>query len=206
MKKKSLIFLGLVFFLLFLLFSRLVGKGSLTQFDFDLMVKLQNHLPKKFDAFLSFLSPLGSLEITTFLLIVILLLRRKLRAGLVFLFYILSLLLELIGKSFLYHPGPPFFFLRSNLGFLFPSSYIETSYSYPSGHALRASFLTVILLTLIIKSGFKKIAKYGLSFLLVIIFILMLVSRVSLGEHWPSDVIAGSFLGLSFAFLAISFW
>ena len=112
---------------------------------------------------------------------------------------------ELFGKFFVYHPGPPFMFLRYDLGFLFPSSYVSTKYSYPSGHTARTIFLGILFLYILTNIKSPKI-KGILSILIVMFMATMIVSRVYLGEHWSSDVVGGILLGASMSSLAIAFW
>lgn len=68
------------------------------------------------------------------------------------------------------------------------------SYSFPSGHA----FGTVILYGLLADLALKHVGhpfNFVLGFLLAAIIILTGVSRVYLGSHYPTDVIAGWILG-----------
>jgi len=59
MKKKLFIFLSGVFvFFLFIIFSYLVKKDFLTQFDFDTTVRLQDNVSRRFDEIFSFFSEL----------------------------------------------------------------------------------------------------------------------------------------------------
>jgi undecaprenyl-diphosphatase len=69
-------------------------------------------------------------------------------------------------------------------------------FSFPSGHTLHAVVFTVVAL-----SYFPQ-----LSFLLVPFTLMVALSRVVLGLHYPSDVIAGALIGsliggLSFLFV-----
>ncbi|MCD5380670.1 phosphatase PAP2 family protein [Candidatus Gracilibacteria bacterium] len=67
--------------------------------------------------------------------------------------------------------------------------------SFPSDHAT----VSIAFLAAIIFAGYKK---WG--FALMLPFILMNVSRVIAGVHWPFDIIAGSLVGIVGAYLVFS--
>lgn len=205
MSKKVLYFFsGCFFFFIFVCFSYLVQKQLFVHFDFDTTVKLQNHISRRFDAPFSLLSLLGSIEVTGIFLVLFLIFRRKIISGIVafFLFGLIHVF-ELYGKTFVKHPGPSFGFLRYDLGFNFPSAYVQPGSSYPSGHAARAFFVTTIIGMLAIRSTkLTKNRKLFVLFCLACYDILMCVSRVYLAEHWTTDIIGGSLSGIGLALLA----
>jgi undecaprenyl-diphosphatase len=79
-----------------------------------------------------------------------------------------------------------------------------TGYSFPSGHAMAAVTLYGILTYLLWKHISSKVGRSLLLIFSAIMIIMIGLSRIYLGVHYPSDVIAG-FLA-SGAWLAFSIW
>lgn len=202
---KTFTVLGILFFIFFVGFTYLVNKNFLTNFDFDTTVKLQGRIPVRFDSFFSALSVLGRFEYTTGVLVGILIWRRRIFGMIPFALFGFAHIIELIFKTLIEHSGPPRMFLRAQFGD-FPGLHIFTEGSYPSGHSMRAIFMGIVITYLIfqIKKLPNTLKYLVLSGIFAVLF-LILISRVSLGEHWTSDVIGGSLLGASFAFLALIF-
>ena len=80
----------------------------------------------------------------------------------------------------------------------------ETDPSFPSGHATIAVTFYGYLAYIIIKSSPKR---YKLSIIIMAILIIVLIgfSRLYLGVHYVSDVLAGYLVGLVFLVIGINF-
>jgi undecaprenyl-diphosphatase len=88
------------------------------------------------------------------------------------------------------HEGPPAGLDRDLE--LVPSFHLETPYAFPSGHALRAAFLSVLL------ARWTRVPRW----ILAAYAGAMAISRIYAGQHWPSDVAGGILLGAAVALIA----
>lgn len=76
--------------------------------------------------------------------------------------------------------------------------------SFPSGHAMFNLSFYGLLIFLIWKEVKHPVLKAGLSFFLFLLIILIGISRIYLGVHYASDVLAGFSAGFLWLILALS--
>jgi undecaprenyl-diphosphatase len=74
-------------------------------------------------------------------------------------------------------------------------------YSYPSGHVLEAVTIYGIIAVLVWRSSLPRIIRVAVPVLFIAIVGLVAVARVAVGEHYPSDVLAGLLAGIGFVAL-----
>lgn len=84
LRRLHIFLIGLLILFLFVLFSYLIHKNIFTQIDFDTTVRVQDNISRRLDKSFSTLSFVGSFEIATFILLVVLAIRRKLKSFLLF--------------------------------------------------------------------------------------------------------------------------
>jgi len=82
---------------------------------------------------------------------------------------------------------------------LVPHGVDVLSLSFPSAHALQASVVYLTLGTLLAASQPRRSVKSFVLSVAVLLALLVGASRVYLGVHWPSDVLAGWALGTAWA-------
>lgn len=83
---------------------------------------------------------------------------------------------------------------------------VPPSYSFPSGHMLRVTYLAGLLLTWEAETRSSPRRPLGFWSLTVIALAVFGISQVYLGNHWASDVAGGFFLGASWALTASPHW
>jgi len=84
---------------------------------------------------------------------------------------------------------------------IIPHEVYAASYSFPSGHSMLSALTYLTLGAILARSHERKLLKAY--FLLVAVFLTVLigVTRVYLGVHWPTDVLAGWTAGAVWALL-----
>ena len=78
---------------------------------------------------------------------------------------------------------------------IIPGAHLLDHYSFPSGHTLHAVSFTIVA-----TSFYSE-----LSWLLIPFAVLIAMSRVILGLHYPTDVVAGAGIGATIASVALYF-
>lgn len=102
--------------------------------------------------------------------------------------------------AFILNNGMKLFFAKPR-PHIFPSLISETSFSFPSGHAL-GSFVMYGFLAYLLSARFPKFSKFIYTLAVITIAIIGL-SRMYIGVHWPTDIIAGYGVGYIWLMLCI---
>jgi len=79
-----------------------------------------------------------------------------------------------------------------------------TGYSYPSGHTM-SSTAFYLTLALIVSSGLKGGVRLAVRLAFGLLILLVGISRIYLGVHYPTDVLSGIVLGTVWSMLTLRF-
>ena len=86
----------------------------------------------------------------------------------------------------------------------FDNHYLGVVYSYPSGHVLEALTIYGMIAVLAWRSALPRVLRVAIPIIFTVIVGLVAIARVAVGEHYPTDVLAGLLAGIGF--VAIFSW
>lgn len=175
-----------------------IGTDPLIRADLRIINLVSHFRTPKINQFMLFITYLAKAEVITvaviFSLIILFLIRKW--------SYFISLLIFVLGgelfvwiiKNIIERPRPP----------LTEALVTETSYSFPSGH----SFIAIAFYGLVTFFLFETLKKRWLKTIILIsgfvLIVLIGISRIYLGAHWPSDVLASYASGLAWLSIIIT--
>jgi len=194
-----------IFFVLFIVLAGMaafvgiakwVTSKDVIVFDSTMIAFVQSFVSDRFTEWMIAISFFGSIKwIAAVLIIVACLLCWKKK-------YALAIfLLGASGAGALLNKGLKWFFKRERPDIL--PIVIEKSYSFPSGHSMGSLLfygsLAFVVLHLMRPSKLRAIAVF-----VFCLFILLIgISRIYLGVHFPTDVLGGYSIGMAFLFICI---
>jgi undecaprenyl-diphosphatase len=110
------------------------------------------------------------------------------------------LLVAAIGGGTLLNNGLKFLFERARPDLVAHAVETQTS-SFPSGHAMMAAVAYLTLGALLARTQNRPAARTYIVAAALLVTLLVGISRIYLGVHWPSDVIAGWCAGGAWALI-----
>lgn len=132
----------------------------------------------------------GVLFITIMTIILIFIFRKNIYSKLIPVNIINVVIINLILKNFIQRPRPSFYHLVEESGF-----------SFPSGHAMASMGFYGFLIFMVSQSNLEKKYKILLIGLLSFLIIAIGISRIYLGVHYFTDIVAGFIIGIVYLLL-----
>lgn len=156
---------------------------------------LTNIISAKYTSFFTFITQLAGTPVLVALCVLLFIFIRNNRYGFIITLNLLNTtLLNQALKSIFTRPRPSILILADVSG-----------YSFPSGHAMASMSFYGFIIYLLWQTQIRKKVKLILSMLLAVIIGLIGVSRIYLGVHYASDVIAGFLFSTGYLILFTHF-
>ncbi len=183
----------IVFILAFLMLAQLVIFNQITIFDNSIIKYIEQFHHIFLTIFLDMITRLANAEILLLMCLAIyIFINKKNYALLIIINVLLSTILNSVLKIIFMRPRPL-------MGMIDASGF-----SFPSGHAMAAMSFYGFIIYLIWKTKLSKQLKWLITWLLSLLIILIGLSRVYLGVHYPSDIIGGFCISIVYLIIFIS--
>lgn len=177
-----------------------VGQGATIKFDESVLLWMNSHSSPSVDGLALQITSVGNgaavITIALVMCAFLWVLKHRLAVILVVVGVLGADLLNRVLKATFERPRPELFVLETPFD-------RPVSASFPSGHAMAAVVVYVLLAYLIGRLGGRGWFKVVLNSLATILILAIGASRMYLGVHYPSDVIAGYLLGFAWIIFCI---
>ena len=172
-------------------FNHEIMKGDIIGYSFILSYLIHDSLTPIVKAITWFGNATFILPLTVVLFILI---KNKKTGFLIGMNLVIVTILNQALKFILQRPRPTEFRIINEIG-----------YSFPSGHSMVSMAFYGFLIYLIYKNVKNKYLKVPLIIILSLLIIMIDISRIYLGVHYTSDVLAGFLISIAYLVLYINF-
>ncbi|HVS48709.1 MAG TPA: phosphatase PAP2 family protein [Candidatus Dormibacteraeota bacterium] len=193
----------------FVAMTMAITAGTFTTLDQQVALAMHSIWQESLHRPFQLIAELGGLELTTTLMLVLLIYLWRGGFGadaLVVGAFVGANALEVLYKTLLYHPGPPRSLYHSDGPSLTEAVDATGQFnSFPSGHMVRTVVVYGLLAFVIRRLSVSPAAHSLVIPVAIVIIVAMAFDRLYLNVHWESDVIGGLLLG-GIALLSATVW
>jgi undecaprenyl-diphosphatase len=181
-KKKILLIISIIFFSLLVLLYLFSNLSPIDNLFYNIIISFKSELVTNILKVFTHIG--GGFGVITLIIIIFIINRKK---GMYFLLNICFINIINQGLKFIFARPRPDESIRLIK---------ESGYSFPSGHTMNAVAAYGLIIYFILTSKLSKKIKYMLSTLLTLMMMFIPLSRVYLGVHYFTDIVAGSAVSL----------
>ena len=180
-----------LFFVIFLAIAEDVFEQEIFEFDSVVYNFLVNNRNEVLNNFFKIITQFGSAIVLIIITILcVIFIRDKKYKILVPANLVTIAIINIVLKNFFLRPRPNELRLIE-----------ETGYSFPSGHAMASTAFYGLLIYIVHEKVENKILRNTICIMLGLLILLISISRIYVGVHYTSDVIAGTCLSIAYLIL-----
>lgn len=180
-----------LFFVIFLAIAEDVFEQEIFEFDSVVYNFLVNNRNEVLNNFFKIITQFGSaLVLIIITILCVIFIRDKKYKILVPANLVTIAIINIVLKNFFLRPRPDELRLIE-----------ETGYSFPSGHAMASTAFYGLIIYIVHEKVENKILRNTICIMLGLLILLISISRIYVGVHYTSDVIAGTCFSIAYLIL-----
>ena len=180
-----------LFFVIFLAIAEDVFEQEIFEFDSVVYYFLVNNRNEVLNNFFKIITQFGSaLVLIIITILCVIFIRDKKYKILVPANLVTIAIINIVLKNFFLRPRPNELRLIE-----------ETGYSFPSGHAMASTAFYGLIIYIVHEKVENKILRNTICIMLGLLILLISISRIYVGVHYTSDVIAGTCFSIAYLIL-----